>query len=241
MNEERYIAFDQYLQDEMTVEEKNSFENQLAEDPEFASEFETFKTIHLQLETKFGYEQEREAFKENLIKVSDKHFNKHKAKVITLKPWYYGVAASAVILIGLFFYNYSQNPSFDDFNHPEQAYFVERSDANATLKQAETAYNAREYKKANLLFESLLKENNTPEIQYFYGVSLLQTNEIKKSESVFNELKSGTSAFKDKALWNLALIKLKQKNYRACKEILLTISEDYEDYVEVQSLLKKLE
>ncbi len=37
MNEERYIAFDQYLQDEMTVEEKNSFESQLAKDPEFAS------------------------------------------------------------------------------------------------------------------------------------------------------------------------------------------------------------
>jgi len=239
MNEERYILFDQYLQDEMTVEEKNSFEKQLAEDPEFASEFETFKNVHLQLETKFGCEQEREAFKENLIKVSDKHFN--KPKIIALKPWYYGIAAAAVILMGLFFYNYSQKPSFEDFNHPESAYFTERGDVDAMLKQAETAFNSKEYKKAIPFFESILKEKDTPEIQYFYGVSLLQDNQIIKAQNVFSELKSGTSAYKDKATWNLALIKLKQRNYNACKEILLTIPEDYEDYVEVQILLRELE
>jgi len=239
MNEERYIAFDQYLQDEMTVEEKNSFESQLAKDPEFASEFETFKAVNLHLETKFGYEKEREAFKENLIKVSDIHFN--KPKVIALKPWHYSVAASIMILVGLFFYNYNQRPSFDDYNHPETAYFTERSDENATLKQAETAFNAKEFKKAVPLFESILKQKNTPEIQYFYGVSLLQSRQLKQAETVFNDLKSGTSVYKDKALWNLALIKLKQKKYDACKAILLTISEDYEDYVEVESLLKDLE
>jgi tetratricopeptide (TPR) repeat protein len=241
MNEERYILFDQYLQDEMAVEERNSFENQLAEDQEFAAAFETFKAINLQLENKFEYEVEREAFKENLTKISDKHFNANKPKVIPLRPWHYGVAASAVILFGLLLYNYNQNPSFEDFNHPEQAYFTERSDANATLKEAETAFNSGEYKKAVPLFESILKTNNTPEIQYFYGVSLLEVNNTKKAETVFNTLKSGTSVYKDKAIWNLALIKLKQRDYKACKEILLTISEDYEDYVEVQILLKELE
>ena len=239
MNEERYILFDQYLQDEMAVEEKNTFEKQLSEDLEFAAAFETFKAVHLQLETKFGYEEEREAFKENITKISNKHFNKHK--VIPLKPWHYGVAASAVILIGLLLYNYNQNPSFEDFNHPEQAYFTERSDANATLKEAENAFNSREYKKAVPLFESILKTNDTPEIQYFYGVSLLEIDKNKKAETVFTILKAGTSAYKDKAIWNLALIKLKQKDYKACKEILLTIPEDYEDYVEVQILLKELE
>ncbi|MBF4515081.1 tetratricopeptide repeat protein [Flavobacterium sp. ANB] len=241
MNEERYILFDQYLQDEMTVEEKNSFEKQLAEDQEFAATFETFKAVNLQLENKFGYEMEREVFKENLTKISNKHFNANKPKVIPLRPWHYGVAASAVILIGLLLYNYNQNPAFEDFNHPEKAYFTERSDADAVLKQAEAAFNSEEYKEAVPLFESILKTTNTPEIQYFYGVSLLEANQIKKAENVFNTLKSGTSVYKDKATWNLALIKLKQKDYEACKEILLTIPQDYEDYVEVQILLKELE
>ncbi len=243
MNEERYILFDQYLQGEMTVEERNSFEKQLAENPEFASAFETFKTVNLHLETKFGYEKEREEFKGNLTQISNTHFNKKKKKnkVVSLKPWYYAVAASVVVLIGLFFFNYDSNPTFEDFNHPEQASFTERGDVNISLKQAEIAFNARKYKDAIPLFEETLKENKTPEIQYFYGVALLQENEFEKSEAVFNELKSGTSAYKDKVLWNLALLKLKQKDYTACKKNLEAISQDYEGYDDVQELLNELD
>lgn len=243
MNEERYILFDQYLQGEMTVEEKNSFEKQLAENPEFASAFETFKTVNLQLETKFGYEEEREEFKENLTRISNTHFDKKKKKnkAVSLKPWYYAVAASVAVLIGLFFFNYDSNPVFEDFNHPDQATFTERGDANIALKQAEVAFNARKYKDAIPLFEETLKENKTPEIQYFYGVALLQENEFEKAEAVFNELKTGTSVYKDKALWNLALSKLKQKDYKSCKDILETISQDYEGYDDVQDLLNELD
>ena len=242
MNEERYILFDQYLQGEMTVEERNSFEKQLSEEPEVASAFEAFKTANRHLEAKFGYEQERAAFKKNLRHISDMHFDKKKKnKTLSLKPWYYAVAASIAILIGLFYFNYDSNPVFEDFNHPEQASFTERGDKEVTLKEAEVAFNARKYKEAILLFEVILKENKTPEIQYFYGVSLLEDNQLEKAETVFNELKSGTSVYKDKALWNLALLKLKQKDYVACKENLEAISQDYEGYDDVQELLNELD
>jgi hypothetical protein len=241
MNEERYILFDQYLQDELTVDEKINFEKQISEDEEFASEFESFKTAQEQLENKFGIAAEREAFKENLTKISDKHFNKSSSKVIVFRPWNYAVAASVVILIGLFFFNYMNKPVYEDFNQHEQAYFTERSTENATLKQAETAFNTAHYKEAVPLFEKILQQNKTPEIQYFYGISLLETNKTKKAAVVFEELRAGKSVYKDKATWNLALVKLKQRNYIGCKETLLTIPEDYEDYVDVQVLLKELE
>ncbi|KQX08814.1 tetratricopeptide repeat protein [Flavobacterium sp. Root420] len=241
MNEERYILFDQYLQSEMTAAEKTDFEKQLAEDPEFASEFETFKTVQLQLENKFGFEAEREAFKENLTQISEKHFNKNKPKVVLMRPWYYAVAASIIILFGLFFFDYNQNPSFNDYNHPGQAHFTERSTTNVHLLQAEKAFNTRKFKDAIPFFEVALKEAKTPEIQYYYGVSLLETSEYKKAETVFNELKTTSPVYKDKSLWNLALIKLKQKDYKGCKQILQTISQDYEDYDEVQELLDALD
>jgi tetratricopeptide (TPR) repeat protein len=241
MNEERYILFDQYLQSEMTAAEKTDFEKQLAEDPEFASEFETFKTVQLQLENKFGFEAEREAFKENLTQISEKHFNNNKPKVVLMRPWYYAVAASIIILFGLFFFDYNQNPSFNDYNHPGQAHFTERSTTNVHLLQAEKAFNTRKFKDAIPFFEVALKEAKTPEIQYYYGVSLLETNEYKKAETVFNELKTISPVYKDKSLWNLALMKLKQKDYKGCKQILQTISQDYEDYDEVQELLDALD
>jgi cytochrome c-type biogenesis protein CcmH/NrfG len=241
MNEERYILFDQYLQNEMNAEEKSNFEKQVSENEEFASEFASFKIAHTQLENKFGIAAEREAFEENLTKIANKHFNKESSKVIAFKPWNYAVAASIVVLVGLFFFNYMQKPVYEDFNQHEQAYFTERSIENATLKQAETAFNEKRYKEAVPLFEKILKQTKTPEIQYFYGISLLEANKTKKAAIVFQELRSGTSVYKNKATWNLALTRLKQKNYIGCKEILLTIPEDYEDYVEVQVLLKELE
>ncbi|MEP6928982.1 MAG: CDC27 family protein [Flavobacterium sp.] len=241
MNEERYILFDQYLEGELTIDEKANFEKQISEDEQFAAEFEAFKTAQQQLENKFGIAAEREAFKENLVKISDKHFNKNKSKVITFKPWTYAAAAAVLILTGSFFFNYMQRPAFEDFNQHEQAYFTERSEANITLQQAEIAFNAQKYKTAIPLFEKLLKQTKTPELQYFYGISLLEASKYKEAETVFEELRSGTSVYKDKATWNLALSKLKQRNYNACKKILLTIPQDYEDYVEVQILLKDLE
>lgn len=239
MNEERYILFDQYLQGEMTVEEKNSFEKQLSEDSELASEFETFKEAQLQLKNKFEYEEEREAFKANLNSISGKHFN-GKPKIIRMRPWYLAVAASVAILFGLFFFDYN-NPTFEDYNHPETASFVERGATDEILKQAETAFNERKYKEAIPLFEEILKVNKTPELQYFYGVSLLEESKYPKAEGVFNELKSGTSVYKEKAKWNLALSKLKQKKYKQCQEILQTISQDYENYDDVQDLLDELD
>jgi tetratricopeptide (TPR) repeat protein len=241
MNEERYILFDQYLQSEMTAAEKTDFEKQLAEDPEFASEFETFKSVQLQLENKFGFEAEREAFKENLTQISEKHFNNGKPKVVLMRPWYYAAAASIIILFGLFFFDYNQNPSFNDYNHPGQAHFTERSSTNVHLLQAEKTFNTRKFKEAIPFFEAALKETKIPEIQYYYGVSLLETSEYKKAEAVFNELKTTSPVYKDKSLWNLALMKLKQKDYKGCKQILQTISQDYEDYDEVQELLDALD
>ncbi|TDE55388.1 tetratricopeptide repeat protein [Flavobacterium sp. GT3P67] len=241
MNEDRYIVFDHYLQDELSVEDKVKFENQLAEDPELASAFEIFKELNLHLENKFGNADEFNAFKENSKSISNDHFkaSKPKTKVIGFKPWIYLVAASVVVLLGLFLFN--PKPNFEDFNQHENAYFTERGAVDEKLKQAEDAFNAKNYKAAISFFKAVLKEKDTPEIHYFYGISLLETNEIQEAEVVFNELKAGTSIYKNKAIWNLALAKLKQKDYKSCKEILFTISSDYEDYEQVQELLKELD
>jgi hypothetical protein len=239
MNEERYILFDQYLQGEMTVEEKNSFEKQLSEDHELSSEFETFKEVQLRLTTKFEHEEEREAFKANLTTISDKHFNTSKPKVVVMRPWYLAAAASVIILFGLFFFDYN-NPTFADYDNPETASFVERGDTDTNLIEAQKAFNDGKYAAAIPLFEEILKVNNTPEIQYFYGVALLEESKYTKAESVFNELRSGTSVYKEKAIWSLALSKLKQKKYKECKDILNTISQDYENYDDVEKLLDEL-
>lgn len=241
MNEENYILFDQYLQEELSDAEKITFENELLENQELAAAFAAFKEANEQLEVKFGFETERNAFVDNLKSISEKQFSAPKTKVVQFKPWMYMAAASVVLLFGVFVFNSNSNPSFNDYNQYENAYFTERGDAVANVKQLETAFNDKKYQEAIPLFEALLKENKTAELQYFYGVALLETNKTKEAEVVFNELKSGNSIYKNKAIWSLALSKLKQKEYKVCKEILLTIPADYENYDQVQKLLNDLD
>lgn len=241
MNEEHYILFDKYLQNELSLEERSVFEKQLSEDKELSAAFGFFKESNLQMEHKFRFEEERESFKENLESISKKHFNNQKSKVISFKPWQFAVAASVALLFGMFFFMQNSNPNFEDFNHYENAYFTERGVVDVKLKQAQEAFNSKDYIAAVSSFEVVLKEKDTPEIQYFYGISLLETNKIDKAEAVFFKLKSGTSIYKNKATWSLALLKLKQKDYKSCKEILLTIPSDYEEIDAVQKLLKELD
>lgn len=240
MNEERYLLFDQYLANEMSAEEKVTFEKQLSEDTELATAFEIFKELNLHLENKFGNEKDLKAFKKNLKSISKEHFKTKKTKVVAFKPWQYAIAASVAILVGLFVFQ-NINPSFDDYNNPEMAAFVERGDVNENLKLAQDAFNAKNYKAAIPHFEAILKESKSPEIQYFYAVSLLEDNQFQKAETNLSELKSGTSIYKNKATWYLALSKLKQEEYDSCKAILQTIPDDFEDYDQVQELLNELD
>lgn len=240
MNEERYIIFENYLSNELSAEEKTNFEKQLSEDKELASAFEIYKELNQHLENKFGNEQELKAFKKNLKSISKEHFKAKKPKVVAFKPWQYAIAASIAILVGLFVFQ-NINPSFEDYNNPEMATFVERSDVNENLKLAQDAFNAKKYKAAIPHFEAVLKVNKSPEIKYFYAISLLEDNQFQKAETNLSDLKSGTSIYKNKATWYLALSKLKQEDYKSCKQILQTIPDDFEDYDQVQELLNELD
>lgn len=241
MNEDHFLEFDEYIQGDMSSADTLVFEQQLKDQPELAMAFETYKELHHHLENKFGQANELKAFKKNLKGISKDHFKKKKPKVIAIKPWHYGVAASVAVLVGIFFLNQNSDPAFEDYNHPETAFFTERGEANDNLKRAQDAFNAKQYKTAIPLFETILKTNHSAEIQYFYGLSLLEDNRLPEGEAVFVTLKSGNSIYKNKAVWSLALSKLKQKDYKSCKELLLTIPEDYEGNDEVDALLEELD
>ena len=240
MKEEIYLLFDQYLQGELSEKDRLDFEKQLSENAELKSEFETFKEVQLQLETKFDFAVDRETFETNLKNISRDYFKPKKAKLISMKPYVYMAAATVILLLGLFLFHPSE-PKFEDYNQFENAYLTERGEGLELVKEAENAFNAKDYKRAIPLFEAVLKEKQSAEIQYFYGISLLENYQIKQAESEFNQIKSGNSVYKNKAIYALALAKLKQKDYKSCKEILLEIPSDYEHYDKVQELLDKLD
>ncbi len=241
MNQELYLSFENYLNNEFSAEERINFENQLQSDTDFKEKFEIYKESNLFLKTKFS--TETHAFKENLKTIAKESFAENKSKkskVIQLRNFVYAIAAVFVLFFGLQLFQ-NNAPEYDDFNKHEEAHFTERGNIIESLKLAQDAFNKKNYKEAIINFELVIKEYPRPEIKYFYAISLLEENRFADSELVLNDIISGNSIYKNTAKWYLALSKLKQKDYKSCKQILLTIPSDYEDYPQVEKLFKSLE
>ena len=242
MNEENYIAFENYINNEMQSDEKINFEEKLRTDASFKSNFDLYKETTSFIENKF--DSKTIDFKANLESISQSHFSenkKEKSKVIKFKPLYYAVAASVAILFGTWFFMQNNVPQYGDYNQHENANLLERGSIIKNLKAAQDAFNAKKYKIAIENFEIVLKDYDKPEVRYFFGISLLEENRFTEAEATFLKLQSGTSIYKDKATWNLALSKLKQKQFEECKKYIKQIPEDAEDYSKAQKLLNKLD
>lgn len=240
MNEETYIRFENYLANELSSEEKQLFEEQLQNDVQFSESFQLYKETTQFLEHSFS--KETLDFKENLQSISTQYFAEEttsKPKVITFKPWYYAVAASVVVVIGTWFIM-QNDPNYSDYNQHDTALFMERSVGDENLKQAQEAFNAKDYKKAVAAFDKIT-DFRDPELQYFYAISLIETNNYTKSRLFLDYLREGNSVYKHKATWYLALSYLKQDKKEECKTTLKEIPSDAEDFVKAQQLLNDLE
>jgi len=241
MNEERYIGFESYLNNEMPAEERTQFETQLQSDAELRASFNLYKETTQFLENKFS--SETSDFKNNLKVISESNFSnkeKKEVKVISFKPWYYAVAATVTLMFGAWFFM-QNDPQYGDYNQHENAYFTERGSIIKNLKLAQEAFNSKNYKVAVENFEIVLKDYDKPEIRYFYAISLIEENRFVDAESNLTTIKNGKSVYKDKAIWYLALSNLKQKKMEECKTYLKQIPTDAEDYDKAQKLLKELD
>jgi hypothetical protein len=241
MDEEIYIAFDRYLDNEMPDDERIEFEDRLYQNAAIREKFELYKETTLFLNHKF--EEGTAAFKENLQVISNKHFTEtkpQKTKVIRFNPWITGLAASLVLFIGTWAFLQNQDPEYSDYNNHEMAMFVERGSADTDLNAAQNSFNDKKYDKAVEAFSKINMENSA-ELQYFYAIALLETSDFTKSDLLLNAILSGNSVYKYKAAWYLALSKLKQENTGDCKMILEQIPPEAEDYEKARELFDDLD
>jgi TolA-binding protein len=240
MNEALYLTFENYLSNEISAEEKIHFELQLQNDADIKEKFEIYKENVKFLETKFS--KESEAFQKNVKKIvtnSEVDATPKKGKVFQMRNIFYAVAAVFLVFFSITLFSES-NPEYSDYSNHEKAYFTERGDIIKSLKTAQDAFNNKKYKEAIKNFEVVIKEYPRPEVKYFYAIALIEDARYNDADVVLNDIIKGNSVYKNTATWYLALSKLKQKEYAACKSILLMIPNDYEDYTQVEKLLKEL-
>lgn len=238
MTEETAIQFEDYLTNVLSNAEKLDFEKKLAQDDVLFAQFVNYKETFLISEHHFSAETAH--FKNVIKQAAANNQSKKEVSVFTISKKWYAVAATIVVFIAVWFFNPNTKATYSDYNSHELAQFVERSDTNTFLLKAQNSFNAKNYQETVAVFEKLDIENN-PALQLYYGISLLETNNYTKADSIFKTLSLGTSIFKQDAMWYLALSSLKQNNLTNCKIYLLQINSDSEKYEKAQKLLGELE
>ncbi|WP_299249518.1 tol-pal system YbgF family protein [uncultured Lacinutrix sp.] len=246
MEDQDYILFDSYINNELSAEESLAFENRRDSDEAFAQSFRVFLDATIYLQNSIRNEAETNDFKKNLESISTNHFN--KAEAVATKPQpsivfrfaKLAMAASVVIFLGVFAFNQFSNPTYSDYNAHEPMTIVRGSVKD--LIAATKAFNNKDYEKANVLLKNVLeKDPENSELQLYYAITNIELDNYKVADSQLNKIIAGESAYKDRALWYSALSRLKQKNIDATIVLLKQISEEADDYKEAQKLLDKLE
>lgn len=244
MEDRDYILFEDYLTNSLSESERETFENRLREDKPFRESFELYRETSAFLEHKFSDKTEREAFKANLSKISSANSDKTKTpskKIRLLHPWKLAVAASLLVVFGIFFSQWFTTPSYQDYADYPQISLTVRGDGNQIKVEAENAFNAQNYHKAIPLLKSLLEiEPENKEIRLYLAVSLVEVNAFAEADTLFGILLKERSAHLNEVRWYAALSKLKQKEYTETEALLRLIPEEAEEYPQALKLLKKL-
>lgn len=244
MEDQNYILFESYLSKELSQDEIKAFESRLKNESDFNQAFNTYKELASFLEHKFENEAASTAFQNNLKNISNTSFEKQETakKVASFKPWQYAMAASVALLIGIFTFNNFSDPAFSDYNNYEAISLTVRGAEDDLLKEAENAFNNKDFAKAEVVFRNLIKtDSDNLELLLYASIANIELGNYEIADTILQDLRSGNSAYKNKATWYLALSKLKQKDHDTCLEILRAIPEDADDYKEAQKLINKLE
>jgi tetratricopeptide (TPR) repeat protein len=242
--EEKYELFDRFCSDELSAADKQMLTKLISDDESIAEEFKLYQELNSHLDARFISEKEEEILENNLKVIGDLHFNKKaatkKTKEIRMPVWVYATAASIAVIFGVYFFDQS-NPTYHDFANIPELSITERGNAEKNRKNAEHAFNSKNYVKAEKYLLALLsKDENNVVYQFYYGLSLLEQDKYVEATQVLEKLYEGKSAYKYKALWFEALNQLKQKKYDQCTELLKNIPKEAEDYIRAQELLKKI-
>ncbi len=244
MDEKTILLFDDYLQEALSPEAKKALELRLQTEPDLKDAFTIFRDLNEHLSHNLS--EERTTFKGTLKTLADEHLDtsvmpKKEVKVIRFKPLRYLVAACAVILFGAIFWTQMQNASYSDYSFEGTIDLIERGEDASAFAKAEKDFNNGLYSDAIVSFDAILASDpNNTQVLFYKGIASVETENYVDAEQIFVNLSTGNSIFKYKAQWYNALNFLKQGDVDRCKQILLSLPQEAENYKEAQKLLKKL-
>lgn len=243
--EEKYELFERKISNEISIEDDQLLSQIIEDDQAIAEEFKMYKEWSSYLSSNLDSDTKKAELASNLKNISNTFFTtetqNRKSKVIKIPSWGYAVAASVLVLLGVYTFTQGRTPLYNDFASIPEFSITERATTNEIGKKVEIAFNSKNYKEAKVFLNQLLEQDKSnAEYLFYYGICLIELDEYRKASEVFTELQNGTSIYKYRAIWFEALNQLKQKNTDRCKILLKLIPKEAEDYQIAQELLGEL-
>ena len=241
MNELDLELYEAYLDNTLDSEAKKAFEARLLDDTSFKESFEAYKETLVYLSEKFSDQEDLNAFENNLKNLSEEHFTKKTSSGYKTEIWKYAAAIVLLITIGGYFLMDRDQPRYNDFATYPTISLVQRSSGDPMAKKAENAFNNKSFKEATAYLNELLNiDPKNQELLLYRGIAQIETGAYQNAYKDLDEVASGSSVYKNEAIWQKALGLLKQKNYNKCKLVLVEIPPSADEYNKAQALLKKL-
>ena len=242
MNEDKILLTARYVEGDLTETERISFENDLSNDVDLQEYLQSYQVIHQSLKMQLAKDPERDSFKDTLKTLNGKYFVQ-ESKVVAFKPvlkWTSAIAA--VLVVALFIWAPWNTNLYQQYQQNDQMSVAERGDANeTTLAKAAALYNEQNYRAAKTLLEKLDREQpNNAMVTYYYGQTLVHTNELVSGRDKLTSVYNGESVFKYDAAYAIALSYLKINDKNGCETWLLKIPKGTVHYADAENLLKKL-
>lgn len=244
MEPEEYQLIDRYLHNELSEAEHKAFENRLTSDDEFAAFVATYREVQQSLQAKADREAGENRLKDTLDDITSEHFkhDKKSAKIISMRAVYWAAAASILLIISsIFIIRQNSTPTYNEYAHYEPLVLASRGDADQLKNSAAHAFNDQEYKQAASYLEELQQlQPNNPQIQIYWALSLIETEQYSKGDSLLQHVGQMESLYAQNARWYLALSYLKQNKIKACQAQLEKIKQGELHYEEALELLDEL-
>ena len=242
MKPETIETIEQYLNDEMSPQERKDFESRLSADEELRKDLELYNSIN----TTMSASPNEDALRKTLEQMNKKYFaGSAGVRKISFKKWL-AIAASLIVIIAIGFYFLSGKPSAEKLyaqyaQHDALNIQLRGNAADSIKDKAAAAFNNKDYSTALPLLESSLQQQpaDAP-IQFSLAICYLETTKYNEAEKIFLQMEAGQSAYADAAKWYLALTALKQNDLVKCRSRLNSIASSSAYYTKAKELMEKL-
>ncbi len=242
MTEDKILWTAQYVEGDLNEAECLEFENLLTHDEELKQYLADYYDIHSSLQMELANDDGRNKLLDTLQALNQEHFAAEQPKVVKLSSYLRWVSsAAAVLVLGILIWAPWKGDLYEQFNTEPRMNVTERGAEQTDLDKASVLFNDKKYSEAKAALGKLnAADPQNAMVAYYYGVSLIETNEVAKGRLLLEDLFKGESVYRYDAAYAMAMSYLKEDQKTDTKFWLEKIPDGAVQYEKAQELLKKL-